>query len=84
MMTEIDKEYKTRDMFLAACLMAENIRYFRVEKDEVDSRRLIFVFEQHPEIERILTQRANATHIVSSVSYDEKLRALKSIVHQCR
>lgn len=78
------EEYRTRDMQLAACLMAENIRYFRVEKDEADSRRLIFVFEQHPEIERILTQRANATHIVSSVSYDEKLRSLKSIIHQFR
>lgn len=79
------EEYKTRDMNLSACLMAESVKYLRTEKDEEDSRRLIFVFEKtgrEEDIERILAQRANSTHIVSSVVYDEKLRALKSIIHQ--
>ena len=79
------EEYKTRDMALSACFMAESIKFLRTEKDLEDSRRLIFVFEKagrEEDIERILSQRANATHIVSSVVYDEKLRALKSLIHQ--
>ncbi len=79
-----DKEYGTRDMNLSACLMAEGIRYLRVEKDATDSRRLIFVFEKtgrEADIDRITKERANSTHIVSSVVYDEKLRALKTIIH---
>ena len=75
------KEFKTRDMFLSACCMVEGIKYVRAERDAEDKRRLIFVFEDNPEISRIVTQRANATHIVSSVSYDDALRRLKSIIH---
>lgn len=79
-----ENEYPTRDMNLAACLMADGIKYLRVEKDLEDDRRLVFVFEAHPEIERIVQQRANANHIVSSTVYDEKLRTLKSIIHRVR
>jgi hypothetical protein len=77
-------EFPTRDMNLSACLMAEGIRYLRVEHDEIDSRRLIFVFDKvgrESDISRVQEQRTNATHIVSSVVYDDKLRALKSIIH---
>jgi len=79
-------EFKTRDLFLAACLMVDGILYLRVEKDADNARRLVFVFDleggkKKEEVERIQSQRANATHVVSSVLYDEKLRALKSIVH---
>ena len=83
MLIDPDKkeEFKTRDMALAACLMVDGVRYLRVEKDLDSSRRLIFVFEPHTDIERIQSQRANATHVVSSVHYDEKLRALKTIIH---
>lgn len=79
-----EEEYATRDMNLSACLMAEGIRYLRVERDTTDSRRLIFVFDKlgrEADIERITKERANSTHIVSSVVYDEKLRALKTIIH---
>lgn len=80
-----EKEFSTRDLMLSACLMAESVKYVRTEKDEVDSRRLVFVFDsegREEDIERILAQRANATHIVSSTVYDDKLRILKSIIHQ--
>ena len=79
-----EEEYATRDMNLSACLMAEGIRYLRVERDTTDSRRLIFFFDKlgrEADIERITKERANSTHIVSSVVYDEKLRALKTIIH---
>jgi 3-dehydroquinate dehydratase len=81
------KEFKTRDMNLAACLMVDGILYLRVEKDAENDRRLVFVFDlesgkKKEEVERIQSQRANATHVVSSVHYDEKLRSLKSIIHQ--
>ena len=84
--TEGQKEFKTRDMNLAACLMVDGILYLRVEKDAENDRRLVFVFDlesgkKKEEIERIQSQRANATHVVSSVHYDEKLRSLKSIIH---
>jgi 3-dehydroquinate dehydratase len=80
------KEFKTRDMNLAACLMVDGILYLRVEKDIENERRLVFVFDlesgkKKEEVERIQSQRANATHVVSSVHYDEKLRSLKSIIH---
>ncbi len=82
METEVEvKEYKTRDMNLAASLMVDGIRYIKVEIDADDSRRKIFVFEQNSEIERITSQRANGTHIASTVHYDECLRRLKSIIH---
>ena len=85
-MNEIPRnEFKTRDLFLAACLMVDGILYLRVEKEPED-RRLTFVFDlengrKQEEVDRIQSQRANATHVVSSVHYDEKLRALKSIIH---
>ena len=75
------KEFPTRDMGLAASLMVDGIRYLRVEKDEEDGRRLKFIFETHPDIERIQRERANATHVASTVHYDECLRRLKSIIH---
>ena len=80
------KEFRTRDMSLAACLMVDGILYLRVERDIENRRRLIFIFDmengkKQEEIERIQSQRANATHVVSSVHYDEKLRSLKSIIH---
>jgi hypothetical protein len=79
-----ETNYKTRDMNLSACLMVEGVRYLGVEKDEVDPKRLIFIFEAHSEIDRIIVQRANSTHIVSSVNYDNALRSLKSIIHRVR
>lgn len=79
--TTLEKEYRTRDMNLSACLLVEGIKYMKVEKDEEDGRRLVFVFEGNPEIGRIVTQRANSTHIVSSTNYDDALRKLKSIIH---
>lgn len=84
--TTEQKEFKTRDMNLAACLMVDGILYLRVEKDADNERRLVFVFDlengkKKEEVERIQSQRANATHVVSSVHYDEKLRSLKSIIH---
>ncbi len=80
METQIE-EFATRDMSLAGCLMVDGCRYLRVEKDEKDDRRLIFVFEYKAEIDRIQRERANATHVASTVSYDECLRRLKSIIH---
>jgi len=74
--------YKTRDMCLAACLMVDGVRFIKAEKDEVDSRRLLFVFENNPsEIGRIVVERANATHVASTVQYDDCLRRLKTIIH---
>lgn len=83
---ENQDEFKTRDMGLAACLMVDGVRYSRVEKDIDDSRRLIFIFDieqgkKQDEIDRIQSQRANATHVASTVHYDECLRRLKSIIH---
>jgi hypothetical protein len=80
-------EFRTRDMALAACLMVDGVRYIRKEQDDGDApkrsyARLVFIFEYKPEIERIISERANGTHVVSSVNYDEKLRTLKTIIHQ--
>ena len=75
-------EFSTKDMALAACLMVEGIRYLRAERDE--GRRLTFVFDSSMKVDdiaRIQSERANATHVVSSVHYDDKLRALKTIIH---
>lgn len=79
-------EFRTRDMNLAACLMVDGVLYLRVERDTDNKKRLIFVFDlengkKREEVERIQSQRANATHVVSSVHYEEKLRSLKTIIH---
>lgn len=74
-------EFATKDLGLATSLLADSIKYIRVDKDSVDSRRLIFVFENNAEIIRIQSERANGTHVVSSTHYENCQRTLKSIIH---
>lgn len=77
-----ENEFKTKDLGLAASLMTDGIKYLRVEKEDEDRRRLIFVFENNmDEITRIQSQRANGTHVVSSTHYEDCMRRLKSIIH---
>lgn len=78
---ETELEFKTRDMNLAACLRTEGVKFLRIEHDAENSRRLIFVFEQAEDISRIQVERANGTHVVSSTSYDDSLRAIKTLIH---
>lgn len=77
-------EFQTKDFQLAACFMVDGVKYLRVERDKEDTRRLIFIFETNLDIDRIKTERANGTHVVSSVAYDDCLRRLKSIIHEYR
>jgi len=74
-------EFFTKDLGLATSLMAENVKYLRIEKDVENTRRLIFVFEKNEDIDRVQRERANGTHIVSSTHYEECSRRLKSIIH---
>lgn len=76
-----NNEFATKDFGLATSLMADSIRYLRVERESPDVRRLIFYFESSDEIQRIQSQRANGNHIVSSTTYEECQRRLKSIIH---
>lgn len=75
------KEFSTRDLGLATAMMSDGVKYIRVDKDETDPRRLIFVFEHVEDIERIQSERANGTHVVSSTHYEDCQRRLKSIIH---
>lgn len=79
------KEFSTKDLGLAVSLMADNVKYLRVEIEANDDtrarKRLIFVFESNEEIQRIQSQRANDTHVVSSTRYEDCQRRLKSIIH---
>ena len=79
------KEFFTKDLGLAVSLMADNIKYLRVDEEiTTDTRarkRLIFVFEGNEDIQRIQSQRANDTHVVSSTRYEDCQRRLKSIIH---
>lgn len=80
-------EFCTSDMGLAQSLLVDGIQYLRVEKDLRDvrpnSKRLVFIFEgtKGEEINRIMQQRANGTHVASTVAYDECGRRLKSAIH---
>lgn len=74
-------EFSTKDLGLATSLMADGVKYIRVDRDGDDSRRLIFVFEGGEEIQRIQSQRANGNHVVSSTHYEDCQRRLKSIIH---
>lgn len=81
-------EFKTRDMALAACLICESVEYLRVERDEENSRRLIFVFraksghlDKREAIALVQAQRANSSHVVSSTTYDDALRRIKTVIH---
>jgi hypothetical protein len=73
--------FETKDMNLAACFMVEAVRYVETKRDDLNSRRLVFVFDDNPEIQRIQAERANGTHVASTVAYDDCLRRLKSIIH---
>ena len=77
----VQTEFSTKDLGLAVSLMADSIKYLRADKDEGNSRRLIFVFEYSDEIARIQSQRANDSHVVSSTRYEDCQRRLKSIIH---
>ena len=76
-----DNEFHTKDLGLATSLMAENVKYLRIEKDSENSRRLIFVFEKNEDIDRVQKERTNGTHIVSSTHYEDCSRRLKSVIH---
>lgn len=78
---DTDKEFLTKDLGLAVSLMADSVKYLRVERDETDRKRLIFVFERTDEISRIQGERANGTHVVVSTQYEDCQRRLKSIIH---
>lgn len=80
-MNEEYKEFCTKDLGLATSLMADGVKYIRVDRDPSDNRRLIFVFEQADDISRIQSDRANGTHVVSSTHYEDCQRRLKSIIH---
>ena len=77
------KEFATPDMNLASSFMFEGVRYIRVERDPDPNRqrRLIFIFENSDEISRIVQQRANNTHVVTSTQYEECQRRMKSIIY---
>jgi len=79
------KEFLTKDLGLAVSLMADNVKYLRVDSETNDDprarKRLIFVFEYNDDIQRIQAQRANDTHVVSSTRYEDCQRRLKSIIH---
>lgn len=77
----MENEFSTKDLGLATSLMADGIKYLRVERDSQDSRRLIFIFEKSDGIDRIQSERANGTHVVSSTHYEDCMRRLKSIIH---
>jgi len=80
-MSDIIQEFSTKDFGLATSLMADGIKYIRVDRDQTDTRRLVFVFETHEDIQRIQSQRVNGNHIVSSTVYEDCQRRLKSIIH---
>lgn len=75
------QEFATKDLGLATSLLADSVKYIRVDRDSIDSRRLIFIFESNSEISRIQSERANGTHVVSSTHYENCQRTLKSIIH---
>ena len=54
---------------------------YLLDRDQTDTRRLVFVFETHEDIQRIQSQRVNGNHIVPSTVYEDCQRRLKSIIH---
>jgi len=76
-MQEVDY-FATNEMYLAACLIHDGIEYLRVDRS--NPKKLVFIFRDSPEIARIQAQRANATHVVSSVAYDDARRRIQSII----
>jgi len=73
------KEYTTRDMYLAAAFMAEGVKYLKA--DRTDPKKMLFVFEDNGEADRINAQWANATLVISATSFADALRRIKSIIH---
>lgn len=78
---KVVESFYTKDLGLATALMTEGVTYVRVDKDGIDSRRLIFVFESNDNIARVQSERANGTHVVSSTHYEDCSRRLKSVIH---
>ncbi|RPJ70858.1 MAG: hypothetical protein EHM20_15125 [Alphaproteobacteria bacterium] len=72
----------TKDMYLAASLLNEGVKYLRVESDEEEPKKKRFIFENDPQIERIKAERANGTFVVSAIQYENSLRSIKNIIHQ--
>jgi hypothetical protein len=76
-----DNEVGFSDMYLAVSLLYEGVTYLRIEPDDKDPRKKIFIFENSPEVERIKAERANGTFLVSAIQYEDALRRVRSLIH---
>ncbi len=72
-------KYSTRDMYLAAAMMAEGVKY--LEADRTDPRKIIFVFEKTDEVSRIEQEWTNGTLVGLYTAMADALRRIKSIIH---
>ena len=78
---DANKEFSTKEMYLAVSLLYEGVKYLRIEPDENDPSKKWFIFEKDPKIEGIEAERANGTFVVSAIQYENSIRSIKSLIH---
>lgn len=69
------KEYTTSDLGLIAAL---SLFYRHIDVDESDPRRIVFVFEETPELLNIVDLYFSDDLKVSAISYFEKVKQIKN------
>jgi hypothetical protein len=69
------KEYTTSDLGLIAAL---SLFYRHIDIDESDPRRILFIFEETPELLKIVDQHFSGELQVSSIVYFDKVKQIKN------
>lgn len=69
------KEYATSDLGLIAAL---SLFYRHIDVDESNPRRVVFIFEETPELQKLVDRYFSDDLQVSAISYFEKVKQIKN------
>ena len=72
--------YRTHDLYQACYLEASGNKLLRLEDDETDQRRIIFVFDSVPE--QFIKGWQVGSALVNAVAYASSIRKLKRKLHE--
>ncbi len=69
------KEYATSDLGLIAAL---SLFYRHIDVDESDPRRVVFIFEETPELLEKVDQHFSGELLFSTIAYFDKVKQIKN------
>lgn len=76
-----DGSYRTSDLYYAAYLKVAGVSYL---DEEVEGRRVFFLFENSPNIDDLKRGYYNRTAKVPAMTYCEEIKALKALTAEAQ